>query len=157
MPLDVQKFLSASVKAREADVPVPALSSFFEKGEKPIWRVRGLTAAELGRAREAKDRGETLKAMVRAMSGDGDKAESIREAMGLSEGEVPDDVSQRIEMLAAGSVSPEVGQENRDVVVRLAENWPVTFYELTNKIHELTGDGAELGKPKRSGKTQKSG
>jgi len=154
--MDLQKFMSAQAQAREADVPVPALADFFGKS-KPVWRVRGLTAAELGRAREAKDRGDTVRAMVKAISGDGDKAQSIREAMGLSDDEVPADVSQRIEMLVAGSVDPVIGQDNRDVVVRLAECWPVTFYELTNKIHELTGAGAELGKPKRSGKTRTSG
>jgi hypothetical protein len=155
--MDLQKFMSAQVKAREADVSVPALSSFFEKGKKPVWRVRGLTAAELGRAREVHDRSENMRSMIRAMSGDGDKAEEIRKTLGLSPDEVPKDVSQRIEMLAAGSVDPVIGDEHRDVIVRLAEHYPVQFYELTNKIHELTGAGAELGKPKSSGKTRKSG
>lgn len=155
--MDLQKFMSAQVKAREADVPVPVLSSFFEKGKKRVWRVRGLTAAELGRCREVQDRGETVKAMVKAMSGEGDKASEIRKALGLAEGEVPKDVSQRIEMLTIASLDPVIGDENRDVVVRLAEHWPITFYEITNKIHELTGAGAELGKPKSSGKTRKSG
>jgi hypothetical protein len=30
------------------------------------------------------------------------------------------------------------------------------FYNLTNKILSLTGQGAEVGKPKPSGKTSKS-
>ena len=44
----------------------------------------------------------------------------------------------------------------RDVAVRLVENFPTVFWNLTNKILSLTGQGAELGKPKPSGKTRKS-
>lgn len=154
--MDLQKFLNANLKVREADIPVPALSSFFPKGKKPVWRVRALTAAEWGRAREAKDRSESMQAMVRAMSGDGDKGEELRKMLGVSDDEVPIDVSRRIEMLAIGSVDPELGSDNRDVAVRLAETFPIMFYELTNKIQELSGQGAELGKPKGSGKTRKS-
>lgn len=153
--MDIQKFLSANFAQRESEIPVPALKSFFAKDEKPVWKVRGLTAAELGRARDAPERSDTIKNLVRAMSGEGDQAAAVKAAMGLSDDEVPKDVSQRIEMLAIASVSPEIGSDNRDVAVRLAEVFPVTFYEITNKIHELTGAGAELGKPKRAGKTQK--
>ncbi len=154
--MDLNKFINASLSAREADVAVPALADFFDDGEKPVWRVRGLTAAELARSREATDKGESIKKLVEAMAGDGDKAEAIRESLGLSSEEVPTDVSRRIEMLVAGSVKPEIPEEQRDVAVKMAENFPVTFYELTNKVQELTGDGAELGKRKRSGRTKAS-
>ena len=91
--------------------------------------------------------------MVAALAGDGDKAAAIRQAMGLSNEDVPGDVSRRIEMLAAGSVAPLLGPDNRDVAVKLAETFPTVFYQLTNAITNLTGQGAEVGKPKRSGKT----
>jgi len=39
------------------------------------------------------------------------------------------------------------------VAVKLAETFPTVFYQLTNAITNLTGQGAEVGKPKRSGKT----
>ena len=154
--MDFQKFLNASMVARESTIKVPELADFFPEGEKAEWTVRGLNAGELARAREATDRTEQMKALVAAMAGDGDKAASLREAMGLSDDEVPGDVSRRIEMLAAGSVSPVIGSDRRDIAVKLAEAFPVTFYNLTNKIQELTGQGAELGKPKRSGRTTAS-
>ena len=154
--MDIQKFLNASMQAREAEIPVPALADFFGQ-KKPVWKVRGLTAAELGRAREAADRSDTLRSAVVALAGAGDKAQAIKDALGLNDEDVPADISRRIEMLASGSVEPVIGSENRDVAVKLAESFPVLFYEITNKIHELTGAGSELGKPKRSGKAQKSG
>jgi hypothetical protein len=87
------------------------------------------------------------------MAGDGDKAAQIRKAFGLGDDDVPQNISYRIELLAAGSVSPALGAENRDVAVKLAETFPTVFYDLTNKILNLTGQGAVLGKPKRSGAT----
>jgi hypothetical protein len=126
----------------------------FDEGEKPVWTVRGLTAAELGRAKQASEEGlDTVKALVEAMAGDGDKAAQIRKAFGLGDDDVPQNISYRIELLTAGSVSPALGAANRDVVVKLAEAFPTIFYDLTNKVLTLTGQGAVMGKPKRSGKT----
>jgi hypothetical protein len=154
--MDLQKFLNASLSLRTETVEVPELKDFFGDAE-PKWTVRALTAAELGRANIAADRGqENLKALIEAMAGTGDKAEALRKAAGLSDQDVPADVSRRIEVLAAGSVDPVLGVENRDVAVRLAETFPTVFYNLSTKILSLTGQGAELGKPKPSGKTSKS-
>ena len=151
--MDLQKFLSAALVPRQSTIEVPELAAWF--GDKPaVWTVRGLSAAELSRANQASDKGaENARAMVAALAGDGDKAAAIRQSLGLSNDDVPADVSRRIEMLTAGSVAPELGPNNRDVAVKLAEAYPTTFYQLTNAITNLTGQGAELGKPRRSGKT----
>jgi len=153
--MNIQRFLSAALAPRELEVETPELAGvLFDDGEKPLWKVRGLTAAELGRAKQASEEGlDTIKALVQAMAGDGDKAAQIRKAFGLGDDDVPQNISYRIELLAAGSVSPVLGAANRDVAVRLAETFPTTFYDLTNKILNLTGQGAVLGKPKRSGET----
>jgi hypothetical protein len=153
--MNLQRFLSAALAPRQLEVEVPELAGvLFDDGEKPAWTVRGLTAAELGRAKQASEEGlDTVKALVEAMAGDGDKAAQIRKAFGLGDDDVPQNISYRIELLAAGSVSPALGTENRDVAVKLAEAFPTVFYDLTNKVLTLTGQGAVLGKPKRSGKT----
>ena len=155
MPLDTNAFLAAALAPREQAVDVPELATWFGEGEPAMWTVRGLTAAELGRAKEACARGlENVRALVEAMAGEGgDKAAAIRRAFGLSTEDVPEDVSRRIEMLSAASVSPVIGAENRDVVVKLAEAFPTTFYRLTNTVDQLTGQGATVGKPSRSGAT----
>lgn len=152
--MDIQKFLNAALKPRQTSVDVPELKAWFGKDEPTTWTVRGLTAAELAHANQAAERGlDNVRAMVAAMAGDGDKAAAIRQTLGLSNEDVPGDVSRRIEMLAAGSVSPALGAENRDVAVKLGEAFPTVFYQLTNTIIGLTGQGAELGKSQRSGKT----
>lgn len=153
--MNLQRFLSAALAPRELDTAAPELvGTLFDTAEEAVWKVRGLTAAELGRAKQASEEGlDTVKALVQAMAGDGDKAAQIRKAFGLGDDDVPQNISYRIEVLAAGSVSPAIGTENRDVVVKLAEAFPTTFYDLSNKVLNLTGQGAVLGKPKRSGKT----
>lgn len=152
--MDLQKFLNAPLIARTESIPVPELKDFFGEAE-PVWIVKGLNGAELGRVNEAAARGlENLKALVEAMAGNGDKAAALRKSLGISEEEVPADVSRRIELLTAGSVAPKLGLENREVAVKLAETFPTVLYQLTNKILSLTGQGAELGKPPPSGKTE---
>lgn len=152
--LDIQKFLNAALQPREQEIAVPDLQAWFDPDAEPVWAVRGLTAAELARANAAAESGmDNVRAMVAAMAGDGDKAEAIRKAMGLSSEEVPADISRRMEMLAIASVSPALGADNRDVAVKLAETFPTVFYQLTNAIINMTGQGAEPGKPQRSGTT----
>jgi len=154
--MDLQKFLQEQFTPRTETILVPELAGFFEKGQKPEWTVRGVTGAELGRAKQSAERSqEALKSLVEAMAGKGSKAEALRRTMGISDEEVPADISYRIEMLATGSVSPKLGPDSRDVAVRLAETFPTVFYNLTNRILSLTGQGSELGKPKPSGKTPK--
>lgn len=155
--MDLDKFLNESLAPRTATIEVPELAVFFAEGEATEWVVKGLTAAELARANQAAERGqENVRALVEAMAGTGDKAEALRKTLGISEKDVPGDVSRRIELLTSGSVSPPLGQSRRDVAVKLGEAFPTVFYQLTNKILSLTGEGAELGKLKPSGSSKKS-
>lgn len=150
--LDLQKFLGAALVPRQHTQPVPELAAWFAPDAEPVWVVRGLTAAEMARANESANGGlDKVHALVAALAGEGNKATAIRDALGLSNEAVPEDISRRIEMLAMGSVAPLLGTDNRDVAVKLAETFPNTFYQLTNKIINLTGQGAEPGKAPRSG------
>lgn len=154
--MDVQKFLNASFAPREKDIPVPQLKEFFGKDEDPVWTVRGLNAAELGRAKElsSKEHIDRIRALVTAFSGEsGDKAEEFRKVFGLKAEDVPQDVSHRMHVLAMGSVNPAIGLEDYELSTRLAETFPTIFYELSTAILALSGQGADLGKRKRSGKT----
>lgn len=153
--LDLQKFLNADLQARRQTIDVPELQGWAQADAPAQWTVRGLTAAELARANQAAETGiENVRAMIAALAGTGtDKSGAIRQAMGLSDEDVPADISRRIEMLTAGSVDPVLGVNQRDVAVKLSEAYAGVFYKLTNAIINLTGQGAEPGKSKRSGPT----
>jgi hypothetical protein len=155
--MDLDKFVAASLSPRTATIPVPELKAFFGGRDNAEWTVRGLTGTEMGRIKQAisKEGQEKLQALIEALAGAGDKAEALKAVMGTSGADTPEDVSRRIEMLAAGSVEPSLGPEKRDVAVKLAEAFPTIFYNLTQHILTLTGQGHEVGKPKRSGKTVK--
>ncbi|CAO1663536.1 Phage XkdN-like tail assembly chaperone protein, TAC [Halomonas sp. NYA30] len=151
MEFDANKFASASFKRREEDVPVPDLRDWFKgtkENETPVWRVRGLAGEELARVNEAQARNRNKNAVIDALSSEkaAHVTDAIRELIGTGSS-VPDDLARRIEMLTIASVTPECSHQ---VAVKLAEAFPVEFYDLTNKITTLTGLGSEPGKPKRS-------
>lgn len=148
MPFDVQKLSQGTFEPRTADVPVPDLAEFFGEGEEATWRVRGLSGEELARCRSVAEQAAHREAIVEALSGN--KAESTREAVEMLAGygkDVPQDFANRIEMLLIASVEPQL---DRTQAVRFANYYPIEFYQLTNKITELTGMGHSPGKPKRS-------
>ena len=151
--MDLDRFTQAKYSPRTEDVKVPDLAEYFADGEDAVWTVKGLTAIEVAQTKQSYDRSETARALIGALANSPDKIEAVTSALGLTGSDVPQDVSRRIESLMLGSVSPKIDANSRDAVVKLAETFPVTFYELTNKIDSLTGQGQEPGKPKPSGKT----
>ncbi len=156
MAFDTKRFLKAKLAPRTADVPVPDLASFFGEGEPAVWTVRGLTGQEIGRANEAAARNKLVASTLEAIAGMSatEQIAEIKQALGLAAG-VPENIAKRIEYLTIGSVSPAITQE---VAVRLCETFPIAFYDLTNKIQELTGQGAvERKKSTPSGGTPASG
>ena len=158
MPFDLTKFAAADFTARTEDVPVPDLAPFFGDGDPAVWTVRGLTGAELARVNEATDAAKNLEALAEALASPAgrEKAGALRSLLGLADGagaDVPQDLVKRIEMLRAGSVAPVA---DRQLAVRLADVYPVEFYQLTNAITRLTGQGKILGKPAGSGETPES-
>ena len=150
--MNLDKYRNERRTPRTEQVKVPQMADYFEGGE-PLFIVRGLSAAELGRCKEAAQRNRDTAALAGALIG-GDanaKAEALKE---LAQGpEVPDDICQRHEMLALGCVKPQL--QHSDAVL-LGEDFPTEFYQLTNVILKLTGAGRVLGKPNASGRIQTS-
>lgn len=162
MEFDIAKFTQTTFQPRTADVPVADLAPYFtglgkgegEKAETPVWTIRGMTGDELARANEAVDRNRSRSAIAQGLlSGkDDDVTDAVRELLGTG-ATVADDIAKRIEMLVTCSVAPECSHQ---VAVKLSQAFPIEFYQLTNRITQLTGLGAEPGKPKRSSGGQTS-
>ena len=154
---DVNSFMKADFKPRMAEVPVPALRQFFPPDEEgnvlPVWKVRGLTGAEIAKTNEVASRNEKLTAVIDAFGeiSKKDMTDSLKESLGLGS-ETPADLSKRLEQVVLGSVEPVITLET---AVKLATVMPIEFYAISNKILELTGKGHTAeGKPKPSGKKQ---
>jgi hypothetical protein len=150
---DLKRFKQAKWRPRTEDVPVPDLRDFFNglpEGETPVWKVRGLTGKELALANEAANRNKDLVALVGKMAGgtSKEKAAAVAEAYGLDADTTPD-LAKRIYMLEVGSEEPQIDLELAKIFCKA---FPVEFYEITNKISRLTGEGHIPGKPQASGK-----
>jgi hypothetical protein len=143
MAFDMQRFEAARFEPRTRTLTVEALASFFDEGEAPEWKVRGLTSNELHRALEAGKRQSSVEAIVKAIVSSADQANAIRSALGLTT-DTPGEIAKRLEMMCAGSLVPRI---ELPAAVKLAEAFPIEFLQITNTITELTGQGADMGKP----------
>ena len=146
MTFAASKFQHAEYAPRLETVAMPALAEFFGEGEAAEFTVRGLTASELNKAHEAGNRQKNLDAVVKAIASQKEQVAEIRKALGLS-ADTPGEIAKRMEMLVAGSVEPKL---DHATVAKLAEVFPVEFYDLSNRITNLTGQGASRVKPPAS-------
>lgn len=151
MPFDVKKFNKTKFVHRTEDIPVPDMKDFFPEGESPVWKVRGLTGQELGRANEAADRNKNIAAILAGLtSGSGKEiADAVKDLVGVG-GNTPADIAKRLEHICMGSVDPVC---THDLAVRICEAFPVEFFQITNAIVRLTGQGQVPGKVPPSGVT----
>lgn len=149
MGFKAQSFIDAKFSARVEDIELPDLKDWFEENEKPVWKVRGLLGQELGRANAAAEQSKNIGAILDGIASrvPKEQTDAIRKITGLG-GETPADIIKRMEILVIGSVDPECSW---DLAVKLCERFPIEFYQLTNKILQLTGQGHVPGKPKASG------
>ena len=154
MGFDSNKFMKQKFEHRTEIVDVPALAEWFDKDCKPEFLVRNLTGTEMVNAQEAVAKNKNIAAIAEALvsSSQPDKVAALKEFVGNGD-KVPNELAKRIEMLVSGTVEPEV---DMSIAVKIAENFPVEFMQITNKITQLTGMGASMEKPKRCGKTQPS-
>jgi len=150
---DCSKFMEQEYSPREQAVSVPDLSAYFGDGETAEWVVRGLTGNELAKCNEATENRKQLAGAIDALASGNAKEviEHLKTTMGMGD-DVPADIIRRMTMLEFGSVSPKATLE---VAVKLNDNHPIEFFQITNAITELTGAGAILGKPKSCGSETK--
>lgn len=141
---NVTDFMKAKYVSRTKEIEVPGLAGFFGPDEKPIFKVRGLTGEELGRVNEASSKLRNLSTIIAGLVSDNakDNIEAIREGLGIN-CDLPADIARRLEMLVLCTVEPTITLE---VAVKLCKVFPIDFYELTNVIKDLTGQGSCVGK-----------
>ena len=143
-----QAFRASALAPRQAVVAVPDLAHWFEGPAE--WTVRGLTGDEIARANEGISKAALVASAVEALAAGSaarsEQVEAMRGLLGIGT-DTPPDLIKRQEHLVAGSVAPEI---DREIAVRLFAAYPVIAYQLTNKILELTGLGADPGKAPHS-------
>ena len=153
MAFQARKFEAAKWQPRTAKVKLAALADWFDEGDEPEFEVRGLTATEVAKSNEVTDQSDKIKAVIEALTtkNQSKQKEAFRNIFGFGD-DTPSDIMKRVMMIEMGSVNPKLEQST---VVKLAEVAPIEFYQLSNKITELTGLGGMVeGKSPPSGKTR---
>jgi hypothetical protein len=142
--MDINRFMNSRFEDRTEDVDVPELKEFFDEDKKPVWKIRALSGVEYGKIQELLEADEAIVEMLRKITSKDSEsvADGILNYLGRNE-EVSKDTKRRYHILIKGSVDPEI---DITFAVRLAENYCMTFYNLTNRIVNLTGKGKKLGK-----------
>jgi len=145
MGFDKNKFIGQSFHPREGVVLVPDMKAFFpDDCESCEWKCSGLTADELSQCNEAADKMKGLATMVDAIAGgtDKEKMNAIKSVLGIDVEMTPDMV-KRLELIVRGTVDVVV---DLAMAVKLSQVYPIEFFDITNEILNLTGQGQEMGK-----------
>lgn len=148
MGFDTKGFDNARFTPREGEVIVDGLKEFYDDDEKPVWKVRGLTGMEIGKTKIAVHKEKAYDALLTALKSDNvsDKVDAIKELLSMGNSRKQGDIAERLFQMVEGSVEPKCTLERAIKVCKVSA---VDFYNITNKILELSGQGQEIvGKPK---------
>ncbi len=154
MAFDIKKFNNANFKPRTREVEVAALQAFFDADEKPVFTLRNLSAEEFAAVRESAEKASKREAITAGLVSPDHKEQvnAIRTALGIA-GDMPVDLIKRFDVLTFGCMQPVL---DRETVIKFARHYPTPFYNLTNIILNLTGEGSDPGKLPGSGVTKES-
>ena len=148
MGFDVTKFTQAKFSARSEKFEVQGLSEFFPEGEEPLVTLRGLTAEELAVSDQRADNAGSMAALLESVLATSvkDKVQGIRGLLGLGT-DTPRAHVKRLALIQFGMTDPALSESD---IVRLGDAFPIEFYQISNRIVELTGQGKILGKAQGS-------
>lgn len=158
MGFQAERFEQVTLAPRTREVPVPELADWFDGDGAPVFVVRGLTADELARAKDAHAMNLRKLGLLQALERENpDPAQVAEEARAWIQGSAEDkhaQVAMRQEMLRCGVVEPALSEE---IVAKLAVHFAMLIYRVSDAINDLTGRGSEAAKkPKRSSLTTTS-
>ena len=156
MSFDVKKYKKTKFEHQFVDVPLPPVfSEFFDKDEKPVWKVRGLTGQELGRAQVAAAKNQNMADMIEAMTSgkSKEKIKAFKGMLGIDDGKTPQALAEAFEKIVIGSVEPVVDLE---LALLVCTRSPEAFYSIHAAIKKLTDGGMIPGESKGSTQTPES-
>lgn len=149
MPFDPEKLRSADTQFVEEDVPVPELKPFFDEGDLLIWKVRNLTAIELGQieseAASAANVAKIIEGLISKVPTE--QTNALKEQLGLSD-EAPIEYRKGVAQIIKATIGIKV---DKPLIVKMADFNPNCFYRIVAAIRRLSGQGKTLGKQNGSG------
>lgn len=162
MAFNADKFYKTKHERPTFDYPAPDFKEWFDEGEEPVFKIRGLTAVELNTAQNAEESIKTTENLFDAIGENlgGKNKEAMKKMVAAMLGKESDEESGDNGFTARMKQTLEFGlcDENIDfsVVNKMVDYAPVQMMQMFYKITELT---AQVGvaakkKPIDSGKTK---
>lgn len=155
MGFDSSKFLNAGLRPREEDVSVPELKDYFESGDSPVFRIRGLTGHEYGAAEETARNWKNYRSLLEKLLSPktDEQAAAIASLVGIGDKQTPQEIIRCLAWLKCGCVNPVLDD---DLASRLCSFFPAVFYRIAARINALTNMGHVPGKASASGESPES-
>lgn len=147
---DTRAFEKASFTTRTATVKVPALAAFFKDGEPAEFTVRGLTGNEMMQCTDAAKKRANVELVVDALQLTSEHKKDFEKLLG-NVSDLSAEIVRRLEMLTINF--PDI---KLPIWIKVCDAFPVVFFDLTQNILELTGQGKAVEKPLPSGETETS-
>jgi len=149
-----QSKLSQDLEPRTGEVVCNELKALYEPApeEDLVITVRGLPGNDLAAVAAMRNTNafiETLSEALVTKNGK-DGAGAIKGLLGLFDDELHPELKYRVEILVRGALEPKI---DYPAAVKLARDFYVVLYRLSEKILEVSGLGAQLKKNSNSGLT----
>ena len=135
---------------RTDEINVKELQAAFSDGEKPIFKIRQLSAPEFATAKVAVNRSDNLRSLAETLinaTTKGEKTEALGDIMSMT-AETEATVAFKLEVLVMGVTSPQLTLQT---AVKIGINHPSILWTISDRIMELTQAGADVAKPPPSG------
>lgn len=150
--MNTDKFRSTKLVRPVKEFNSPQLAGIlFDEGEDTIIYIRGLTANEMLVARESRENNSVRNALTRAIGSgiESEMAEAFKRLIGngVENKTTAAETAFRVEVLVGGITDAQGKARtfSHDLAVKLADNFPNLFLEITTAILALTGEGAVSG------------
>ncbi len=146
MEFDPQK-LNQELESRTGEVVVNELKELYDPPPKEdlIFHVRGLIGNEMVLVSNTRDTGKFLEMLTDALgAGNGKEgSKAIRSLLGVFDDDLHPQLKYRVEIVVRGSIDPKI---DHALAARLARDFYVVLFRISEKILELTGLGAQVKK-----------
>ena len=139
--------LSQELEAREEEVVCNELKTLYEPPpeEDLVFRVRGLSGNDLVAVSSKRDTNAFVEMLSNALAEKNGKdgGAAIRGLLGIFSDELHPELKYRVELVVRGAVEPVI---DYPLAAKLAKDFYVVLHRLSEKVLELTGQGARLKK-----------
>ncbi len=143
---NVTKYMATRLRERTADVVAEELAGWYPKDSTPTLQVRGLTGSELAKIREAVELYSKMIPLTESTSVDPIVIAAMKGIQAVVTGASNRNTYEYIRQLNIIKHGCNKPKLKHDQIVRIGQDFPVLFGQLSWKILELTGLGRVSGK-----------